>query len=40
MIASDILEVTGLAGAWRMFSGTHQAHMMIGSPPYGWAPNR
>ena len=26
--------------AWLMFPGTHQAHMMIGSPPYGWSPNR
>ena len=26
--------------AWLMFPGTHQAHIMIGSPPYGWAPNK
>lgn len=25
--------------AWLMFAGTHQAHIMIGSPPYGWSPN-
>ena len=26
--------------AWLMFPGTHQAHMMIGAPPYGWAENK
>ena len=26
--------------AWLMFPGTHQAHVMIGSPPYGWSPNK
>ncbi len=26
--------------AWLMFPGTHQAHMMIGSPPYGWSENK
>ncbi len=26
--------------AWLMFAGTHQAHIMIGSPPYGWSPNK
>lgn len=25
--------------AWLMFPGTHQAHIMIGSPPYWWSPN-
>ncbi len=25
--------------AWLMFPGTHQAHIMIGSPPYWWTPN-
>ena len=26
--------------AWLMFPGTHQAHVMIGSPPYGWSLNK
>lgn len=26
--------------AWLMFPGTHQAHIMIGSPPYWWSPNQ
>ena len=40
------VESTGLSTepspdrAWLMFPGTHQAHMMIGSPPYGWTPNK
>ena len=25
--------------AWLMFPGTHQAHIMLGSPPYWWSPN-
>ena len=39
-------ESTGLSTApsahqaWLMFPGTHQAHIMIGSPPYGWTPNK
>ena len=39
-------ESTGLStepsddSAWLMFSGTHQAHVMFGSPPYWWSPNK
>ena len=25
--------------AWLMFPGEHQAHIMIGQPPYWWSPN-
>ena len=39
-------ESTGLStepsddSAWLMFPGTHQAHVMFGSPPYWWSPNK